>query len=260
VLVSAVNEEPARISARYGFQVFWLGFLARSDSYEMGVPRVPLGELYGRFEKAAVRLRRPVERVMVKDGQAAGILVEGELQTADFYILAVPFERVAALIPELNLDLSRFEHASITGIHLWFDRRVTELPHAAMLDRTIQWFFDKGGGRYLQIVVSASRALMEMSRSEVIELTLRELGEFLPAVREARLEKAHVVKEARATFSARPGLDAARPGPRTRIANLFLAGDWTRTGWPATMEGAVRSGYLAAEAACGRRFLLPDIA
>jgi zeta-carotene desaturase len=91
------------------------------------------------------------------------------------------------------------------------------------------------------------------------------LGEFFPQAREARLEKAHVVKEVRATFSARPGLEHLRPAARTRHANLFLAGDWTRSGWPATMEGAVRSGYLAAEAvteAAGtpQRFVFPDIA
>jgi len=260
VLVSAVNEEPARIAARYGFQVFWLGFLSSATAYEMGIPDVPLAELYGRFEQARVHLGAPVGRIVIEGGRVAGVLAEGELRGADAYVLAVPFERVAALAPELDLDLSRFEHVPITGIHLWFDRRVTGLPHAALLNRTIQWLFDKGEGRYLQLVVSASRDLAGMSRAEVIALALGELAEFLPAVREARLEKAHVVKEARATFSARPGLDAARPEPQTRFPNLFLAGDWTRTGWPATMEGAVRSGYRAAEAVAGRRFLLPDIA
>ncbi len=104
-----------------------------------------------------------------------------------------------------------------------------------------------------------------MPRADVIALALRELAEFFPAAREAKLEKAHVVKEIRATFSARPGLEAHRPGNRTHIPNLFLAGDWTSSGWPATMEGAVRSGYLAAEAvtaAAGapKVFILPDIA
>jgi uncharacterized protein with NAD-binding domain and iron-sulfur cluster len=125
---------------------------------------------------------------------------------------------------------------------------VTDLPHATLLDRTIQWMFNKHQGRYVQLVVSASRSLVEMPRTEVIALALRELAEFFPRVKEAQLEKAHVVKEVRATFSARPGLEASRPAARTAVANLFLAGDWTRSGWPATMEGAVRSGYLAAEA------------
>ena len=151
-------------------------------------------------------------------------------------------------IPDLDINISEFEHSPITGIHLWFDRPITDLPHATLLDRTIQWMYDKGGGRYVQLVVSASRSLVEMPRNEVIALAVRELGEFFPAVREARLEKAHVVKEVRATFSARPGLEALRPGATTGYRNLFLAGDWTRSGWPATMEGAVRSGYRAAEA------------
>jgi uncharacterized protein with NAD-binding domain and iron-sulfur cluster len=125
--------------------------------------------------------------------------------------------------------------------------------------------FNKDRGRYIQLVISASRTLTEMSRGDVIALALNELGEFFPAAREAKLEKAHVVKEVRATFSARPGLEQARPQTNTKLGNVFLAGDWTRCGWPATMEGAVRSGYIAAEAvtaAAGnpRQFLLKDIA
>src|SRR5205807_9155309 len=134
-----------------------------------------------------------------------------ELVNADAYVLAVPFERVPALAPELGLDLSSFVHSPITGIHLWFDRQVTKLPHATLLDRTIQWMFNKNEGRYLQLVVSASRSLSAMPRADVIALAVRELAEFLPAVREARLEKAHVIKELRATFSAAPGTEALRP-------------------------------------------------
>ena len=131
---------------------------------------------------------------------------------------------------------------------MWFDRAITDLPHATLLDRTIQWMFNKGQGRAVQLVVSASRSLLEMPRADVIALAVKELAEFFPEAGRARLEKAHVVKEARAVFSAKPGLEAHRPPSRTGIANVFVAGDWTRSGWPATMEGAVRSGYLAAEA------------
>jgi len=125
--------------------------------------------------------------------------------------------------------------------------------------------FNKHEGRYVQLVVSASRSLTEMPRVEVIALALKELAEFFPAAREAKLEKAHVVKEIRATFSARPGLEALRPCNRTAVRNLFLAGDWTKSGWPATVAGAVRSGYLAAEAvtvaaATPKKFLKLDMA
>jgi len=212
-----------------------------------------------------LHLRKPVEQVITEDGAIRGVMAGGERHNADYYISALPFERVPALLPELQLDLESFEHSPITGIHLWFDRSLTQLPHATLLDRTIQWMFNKSGGRYVQLVVSASRSLVDMPRAEIIALAVRELAEFLPNARDAKIEKAHVVKEIRATFSARAGLEQARPVSTTKFGNSFLAGDWTRSGWPATMEGAVRSGYLAAEAvtrAAGneQKFLLPDVA
>jgi zeta-carotene desaturase len=261
VLVSAINEELDRMAASHGFQVFLLGFLATKNSYEMGIPAVPLGDLYGHaIAGADVQFRTSVEKIAIKDGQVDHIFAGGEECRADHYICALPFERVPAVVPGLNLDIEKFEHSPITGVHLWFDRPITTLPHATLLDRTIQWMFNKSEGRYVQLVVSASRSLETMPRAGVIALAMRELAEFFPAVAEAKLEKAHVVKEIRATFSAKPGLELLRPESRTKIPNLFLAGDWTRSGWPATMEGAVRSGYLAAEAVSGTKFLLPDIA
>ncbi len=265
VLVSAINEELPRMAASHGFQVFRLGFLARKNSYEMGVPAVPLGRLYGqdawkRIGQADLRMRAPIEKIVIENGAVDHIIVAGEQLRADHYICALPFERLSAVVPDLPIDLTGFEHSPITGIHLWFDRPVTSMPHATLLDRTIQWMFNKSEGRYIQLVVSASRSLETMPRADVIALAVRELADFFPTVRDAKLEKSHVVKEIRATFSAAPGLESRRPLSRTSIPNLFLAGDWTRSGWPATMEGAVRSGYLAAEAITGKKFLLPDIA
>jgi len=270
VLVSAINEDLERMAAIHGFQVFWLGFLARSDSYEMGVPAVPLGELYASdawrgMENVSIHLRAPVEQLIVEGACVRAAITRGEQCTADFYISTLPFERLPAVLPDLDLSFERFEHSPITGVHLWFDRPVTELPHATLLDRTIQWMFNKSEGRHIQAVISASRSLIEMNRADVIALTVRELGEFFPRVKDATIEKAHVVKELRATFSAAPGVEELRPSCTTKYGNFFLAGDWTRSGWPATMEGAVRSGYIAAEAVtrtagCPQRFLVPDIA
>jgi zeta-carotene desaturase len=120
------------------------------------------------------------------------------------------------------------------------------------------------GAQYLQLVISASYDLVAMSRQEIVALCLRELHEAIPASRDAKLEKATVIKEVAATFSPRPGCDRWRPTQGTALHNFFLAGDWTRTGWPATMEGAVRSGYLAAEAILAveerhRRLVVPDL-
>jgi zeta-carotene desaturase len=253
ILVSAVNEQLDRMAARHGFQVMAQGFLASRDGYEMGVPGVPLGELYRSsawrsVPNVAFEMRSPVERILFDNGRVAGVRSRGEVLKADYVVCSVPFERLGSLAPELGLSFTGWQHSPITGIHLWFDRPVTDLPHATLLDRTIQWFFNKGGGHYLQLVVSASRELLEMERQQVIALALKDLEEFLPSVGEAGIERAHVMKEVRATFSATPEVEPQRPPPETRFRNLFLAGDWTRTGWPATMEGAVRSGYAAAEA------------
>ncbi len=270
VLVSAVNEELDRMAAAHGFQVFWLGMIARADSYEMGIPAVPLRELYderslGRAGAIRIHYRSAVTSIETEGGAVSAIHTANGRATADFYVSSLPFERLQPLLPGLPIAWEAFGHSPITGIHLWFDRPITALPHATLLDRTVQWMFNKSEGRYIQLVVSASRGMIEMPRNEIIDLAVRELAEFFPAVKEARLEKAHVIKEVRATFSARPGIEELRPRPATSLNNFFLAGDWTRSGWPATMEGAVRSGYLAAEAVAAaagtpRQFLLPDIA
>ena len=259
VLVSAVNEDLDRMAAIHGFQVFWLGFLASADGYEMGVPNVPLGDLYTadawqRMGNVRMHFRAPVERI---DGD--GFVVSGERLTADRYVCALPFERME----NVGLPAPKLEHSPITGIHLWFDREITTLPHATLLDRTMQWMFNKDGGRYLQLVVSASRDLTPLSRKEIIDIAVGDLRLFFPRVREAKLVKAHVVKEQRATFAAAPETECLRPGAVTPLRNLFIAGDWTRTNWPATMEGAVRSGYIAAEALArsanqSPRYLLQD--
>jgi zeta-carotene desaturase len=117
---------------------------------------------------------------------------------------------------------------------------------------------------YIELVISASKSLIDKSRAEIIDLSIRELAEFFPATRDAKLLKATVIKEVHATYSPVPGIDRFRPTPQTPWPQVFLAGDWTATGWPATMESAVRSGYLAAEALCRAfgtdcKFLVPDL-
>jgi squalene-associated FAD-dependent desaturase len=253
VLVSAINEDLDRMAATHGFQVFWTGFLASPDAYEMGVPNVPLGGLYSaeawsRFPKVRIEFRTAVEKI-----SAEGFTVGGELRKADAYICALPFERLEGV----GLPAPKFEHSPITGIHLWFDREITTLPHATLLDRTMQWMFNKDSGKYLQLVVSASRDLTPLSRADIIDIAIGDLRLYFPRVKDAKLLKAHVVKEQRATFSAAPETEQLRPPQQTSMPNVYLAGDWTRTGWPATMEGAVRSGYLAAEAITKQKFLIP---
>ena len=247
----------------------------------MGVPRVPLTELYGqaaeyiRARGGEVRLRTSVESFRPEPSDVR-LCVNGAGLACDFAVLALPFDALGRMLPRaaaaapLAEMIARFETSPITGIHLWFDREITDLDHAVLLDRTIQWMFHKsrllerGGPSYIELVVSSSKALVEKPRNEIIDMATRELGDFFPVAREAKLLKATVIKEVHATYSVRPGSDAYRPSAATGWPRVFLAGDWTRTGRPATMEGAVRSGYLAAEAvaqAGGKtgKFLVGDL-
>jgi zeta-carotene desaturase len=218
----------------------------------------------------AISLRCSVERIERSGaGQWSTIASDGLTYKAPALLMALPFEQTAKLLGTLTEPTSlhrtvienagQFVHAPITTIHLWFDREVTDLDHAALLDTRIQWMFNKtrirregspkqkSQGQYLELVISASFEEMRKEREEILGSSIEELAGFFPAVRSAQVVKSAVLKEARATFSVVPGLEPFRPAQNIFEDGLFLAGDWTKTGWPSTMEGGVRSGRLAAE-------------
>ena len=285
ILTSALNEDLDRMSVPHSIQVFRKSFLKSAAAGRIGLPRIPLSELYSTAvdylskRNGRVLLRSAVTAIEPQDNQIK-INSGSEAQSFDFAVLAAPFQTAAGLLPQdplaapLKADLEHFQSSPITGIHLWFDREITPLPHAVLLDRTIQWMFQKskfqeegyreGSGSYMELVVSSSKSLVQKSREEILDLAQRELAEFFPAVKQAKVVKAAVIKEVFATYSILPGLDQYRPQAATPWPRLFLAGDWVATEWPATMEGAVRSGYLAAEAitaATGnaRKLVVPDL-
>jgi zeta-carotene desaturase len=233
---------------------------------------VPLSQLYARVPSlieergGRVLLRTHVEGAAWDEGAARWTLQTrtGEL-TSEFVVVALPFEATAKLLPRLPAaagaeglarQIERHQHWPICSVHLWFDREITELEHAVLLDREIHWLYNQSklqtgrGGHYIELVVSATRAFAALSSQAAIQLALSELAEFFPLAREAKLEKAALVKEMRATFGVPPGINEARPLAASPWPQLFLAGDWTATGWPSTMESAARSGHLAAEAVC----------
>lgn len=273
ILVSALNEDVDQVSVPYAAQVIRESFLKSAAAGRMGVPTVPLTELYGaagefiRARGGDVQFRAGLESFRAQPSEVT-VIVNGQEQKFDYLVLAVPFDVLPRMLPDspaaapLAEMLSHLAASPITGIHLWFDRTISDLDHAVLLDRTIQWMFHKsrliqarenrarenGDGSYVELVVSSSKNLVEKSRGEIVDLAVRELGEFFPAARKANLLKSTVIKEVHATYSPRPGVDQHRPRPETAWPRVFLAGDFVATGWPATMEGAVRSGYLAAEA------------
>ena len=287
-LISALNDELDDIDADYGIRTAVRAFLINRRGYEVGLPAVPLGDLYAPcieyIERRGGRvvLDQGVQDISSHGGRVTSItLQDGSSVEAETYLSGLPFDALGRLLPERYAThpffsiLTGLTVSPITAVHVWFDRPVTHLDYAAVIGRKIQWIFNQSirdpdafatgnPGTYLGLVVSASDEWMKLPRQQIIDQAMDELRSLLPAVRKAELIKAVVVKEGRATFAPRPGCDALRPGPSCPLSNFFIAGDWVQTGWPATMESAVRSGYQAAEVLLGSlgepaRILKPEL-
>jgi zeta-carotene desaturase len=289
VIASALNAEIDSIAMPYAAKVIRELFMNSAYAGSMGMSTVPLSDLYTGAEQflaqrgATILLNTNVESATWDEETLQWRLTtrSGILPASDLLVLALPFEATAKLLPQmppaegveaLAHQLEQHVHWPICSVHLWFDRDITTLDHAVLLDREIHWMYNKsrlqpwrkGKGSYLELVVSTSRTFAALPREQAIAQAVNELGEFFPQVKEAKLEKAALVKEVRATFGVPPGIDPARPTAISPWPNCFLAGDWTATGWPSTMESAARSGHLAAEAVCAslgepRSFLDADL-
>jgi len=281
VLESALGESIGRVSVAAARKVLVDGFLAHRRAADLHVPRRPLGELFGdglasRLVAAGLELKTGSAVIGVERGEAGGLHVMVERRgggrdavPCTACILATPWRAAARLVPDLVPDVAeQLAGSPITAVHLWFDRQVIDLPHAVLLGRLSQWVFrpeeqptahaaPRSEG-YCQVVISGSHEVVESDREAVLARVVAELAEVFPAVREAKLLESRIVTDPTAVLSVRPGVERLRPPAATPCPDLFLAGDWTATGWPSTMEGAVRSGRLAA-AACLERLGLPVI-
>ncbi len=229
VLLCTLNDNLGNCSMKIAGKVFRELFLKSPLGAKFGIPTVPLSELYSgaarRFESlgGTVCLRTGVDTICA-DGDRWTLQTSTGTRTSDAVVLALPFEQTQKLISRLpgseaaaalEWDLARFVHSPYTTVHLWFDRQITDLHHAALLDTTIQWMFHKSRirsypeerGSYVELVIAASAAQLKMERSAILEAAMAELSLFFPEVKGARLLKSGILKEARATFSS-----SARPG------------------------------------------------
>jgi len=260
VLVSALNTPIEKASFKYCRKVVVDSFFADRKAYRLKLPSLPLAELFGPrlFQQLKgfgvnIRLGSTVRSVLFDNEKAKGVLLQnGDILEADHVVLAVPFHRLKSLLGEkIDETILGLQSSPITSVHMWLDQRITDLPHVVMLDTLSHWLFYRGknslGEHFYQVVISASADALGMGYEAIQAKVLAELHEFFSAMNSAKVLRAKVVTEKRATFASLVGVDHFRPDQATRWSNLFLAGDYTKTGWPATMEGAVRSGYLAAE-------------
>ena len=272
VLVSALSETLDRINVAAARKVFVDGFLAHRQAWEVLIPKAPLGDLYGAALQTwmdargvETRMSAGVQSIELAGGRVGGVVLRtGERIAADRVVLAVPSPVVASLLPEPIRSrpevtgLEGLEWAPISSAHFWLDREAIPLPHAAMVGYRSQWVFnrtrlldlaaDTRSGWSYQVVISASREMAGETRDAVLDGILAELGRVWPEVPRSTVLHRRLITEHRAAVSMLPGVERWRPTQRTTVPGLYLAGDYTRTGWPSTMEGAVRSGYLAAEA------------
>jgi len=261
LIVSACNLSVDRVAASSALHVVQEGFLANREGARMSVAAVPLVELYDPAEeiiaKGGGEIRLGVSVASV--GEHAVTLADGLVMHADRVICAVPAERAIRMVaPDVQSKddrLSRLEphleHSPILGVHLVFDRPVMTTPNAVLVDRSTQWIFRKdGAGAHVHAVISGADAWVALSEEEIVARVVEDIRACIPGSALARVVSARAVKEKLATFAATPAFEAHRPAT-TGSSALILAGDFVQTGWPATMEGAARSGFMAAAAALG---------
>jgi squalene-associated FAD-dependent desaturase len=271
ILISALGESIEVVSMAMARKVIIDGFVASSQASDVWVPNRTLADLFGcrlpeylNQNGATIRHSTAVRKIIRRDGNDAGEhrfqiqCQDGVEHRADACILAVPWHRLTALLcPDLAALLedsnrwAEFPSSPITGVHLWFDRPITDQAHAVMVDTTAQWLFqsptiDSPPG-YCQVVISASHEAKKLSQADLMQKVISELKVAFPNARSAQLLESRIVTDPKSVFSVTPEVQSLRPATKTSVPGLFLAGDWVQTGWPSTMEGAVISGRLAAQ-------------
>lgn len=263
IAIAALNVRPHDASLALAARVFRTGLLERNDAGDLGIPQAPLGALHGDAALrvlgdagADVRLRERVTGVRPTETGYEVATAAGELH-ADAVVVAVPHDRAAQLVPPEAADASGWAAlgaSPIVNVHVRYTRRVTGLAFFAAVDSPLQWVFDRTAtsglehGQYLAVSLSAADEYVSRPARDVAAEIVDALAALLPDATPDAVERVYVTREPRATFRPAPGTAALRPPQRTRLPGLALAGAWTATGLPDTMEGAVRSGYRAADA------------
>jgi squalene-associated FAD-dependent desaturase len=277
-IISALNIDGDQASTALAAKVIRTALLGRSDAADIGMARVPLGRLHAEaaaklLAQLGAEVRLGARAVAVEPQAGGGFLIRlgrgedtsadgaadaaaSQVLSADGVVLAVPADQAARLASTAGAagaaDWNGLGHSPIVNVHVHYDRPVMNRPFVAAVDSPVQWVFDKTrqagvrDGQYLAVSVSAADDLVDVPTAAIRELFEPELARLFPAAAGALIRDFFVTRERRATFRQGPGSGALRPGAGTSVPGLALAGAWTATGWPDTMEGAVRSGHGAA--------------
>ena len=265
IAVGSLNEDPRLASALLFYRVLRAAFLGERENSSFLIPRVGLTQLlnepsvsYIRSKNGDIQFQCSAEAFVHEHSHVKAVRCsDGVTRSAGAFVSAIPWFNISGLLPAeepASKAAEALEASPILSINLWFDRVVMDEPFLALLDSSVQWVFNKSNGndskessgQYLSLIVSGARELIDRNAEELVALALKDLAKVLPRIGLARLTHSVVLKEKRATFSPRPGIESLRPSCNTSLRNLFLAGDWTNTGYPASIEGAVMSGRRVA--------------
>jgi squalene-associated FAD-dependent desaturase len=273
ITLPTVNLPAAEASLALAAKVFKTGLLEEADAADVGYSLVPLRQLHGAAGARALDaagVETHVRAKVTSVGAHGRVAWRGGSAEADAVIVAVPHEEAVELLPAATLpapiDPRRLGSSPIVNLHVVYDRRVSEHAFAAGAGSPVQWVFDRTEstglehGQCLAVSLSGAARYADRSVDELRAEFVPALAELFSAARNAEVASFFVTREPRATFRGVPGTAAHRPGPRTLLPGVFLAGAWTDTGWPATMEGAVRSGVAAARAALGAGSIRTELA
>ena len=284
LLMPTLNDQVQDVSATMGLMIVQEGMLAGSHSADLGYAQDGLLDAFGEparehLASRGVRLilGSPICSLMAKSGEVQAVeLSSGEICSGQIFVSALPFDGLLRVLPQEGLEMPYFqrltalESSPIVNVHLWYDREVMTQDFCAFVDSPLQWVFNKSciygrsrlgrkktgladrrgsnAGQYICISLSAAWEYIDQPREDLAERFIDEMAQVFPQAKRSRVERAVVVKQRRATFRCLPGANDLRPDSPTPYCNLFLAGEWTNTGWPSTMESAARSGYNAAQA------------
>ena len=269
LIIPALNDAAEDVSASAGFMLFQEALLRNRNGGNIGFAKAGLSAIMGDAARerladagADVLLDRTAEAVVVEEGRVAGVrFTNGETLPVDACVSALPPDVLLRLLPEELREHAAFAPAAthtwspIVNLHVWYDRQVADFDFLAFVDSPVQWVFNRteiagleGPGQYITVSLSGAWEFWPMTKDALRETFIPELERLFPAAKDAGIARFVIVKEQRATFRSLPDGPDNRLPAATPLPNLFLAGDWTATGWPATMESAVRSGNVAAEA------------
>ncbi|MCX6144565.1 MAG: hydroxysqualene dehydroxylase HpnE [Ignavibacteriales bacterium] len=268
IAVGSLNGAPKDVSAVLFYRVLRAAFLGGRENSSFLIPRVGLSRLFDEPIRRYVESKRgdvlrgcAVDTLISEGSRVKAVRCsDGVNREAAAFVSAVPWYALSSLLPPNEPAMRAADHMTASGIlsiNLWFDAPVMDEDFVALLDSTVQWVFNRSkiqgasasSGQCLALTVSGANRLIDKEASELVALAVEDLRRVFPRVGTARVVRSIVLKEKRATFSQRPDVEPLRPPCITSMENLFLAGDWTNTGYPATIEGAVMSGRKAAAAA-----------